>query len=225
MATGDQSAFEDRLRRLLPRGWFGDDGSHPITDAMVTAGATAWAWCYSLYTFAVMQTRIRTSSGGWLDLAAYDFFGDNIRRSSGQSDASFLNTFKINIFRARGTRKALVSILEDLTGNTPLVIEPTRPQDCGGYGMPNIGYGKAGAYGSLLTPYQCFVTAYRPSGSGFPYVAGYGCTPSGYSVASRGEYLEAAQANGSSSFVTDAQIYAAINSVKLEGTTVWVRLQ
>ena len=95
MATGDQSAFEDRLRRLLPRGWFGDDGSHPITDAMVTAGATAWAWCYSLYTFAVMQTRIRTSSGGWLDLAAYDFFGDNIRRSSGQSDASFLNTFKI----------------------------------------------------------------------------------------------------------------------------------
>jgi hypothetical protein len=225
MATGDQNDFENRISKLLPKGWFGDDGSHPIVDALVAAGAAAWAWCYSLYAYAVLQTRILTSTGGWLDLAAYDFFGDNIQRSSGQSDESFLNTIKINMFRERGTRAGLISILEDLTGNTPIVIEPTRPQDCGAYGAPNIGYGVAGAYGSMLTPYQCFVTAFRPTGSGFPYIAGYGSTVSGYSVASQGEYVAAAEVTGSSSFVTDAQIYEAINSVKLEGTTIWVCLQ
>lgn len=219
MATGDQTDFVSRLKSLMPMRWFGD--SNPILDAVLNGYASACAWVYSLYVYAVMQTRILTSTGGWLDLTAYDFFGDNIKRNSNQSDTDFLNIIKINLFRERGTRHSIVSILEDLTGNTPLIIEPTRPQDCGCYGGPAIGYGVSGAYGSLVMPYQCFVTAYRPTGAGIPYVGGYTSTVSGYSTPSRGEYASYSQLTS----VTDDQIYAAVASVKLEGTVVWVRIE
>lgn len=87
--------------------------------------------------------------------------------------------------------------------------------------MPCIGYGAAGAYGSLLMPYQAFVIAYRPTGAGIPYVGGYTSTVSGYRTPSRGKYASYTELTG----VTDSQIYAAVASVKMEGTTVWVRIE
>lgn len=86
----------------------------------------------------------------------------------------------------------------------------------------NLAYGIGGGYGSQLIPYQAFVTAFRPTGSGIPYVAGYSSTPSGYSTPSRGEYASQSMITGS---ITDAQVYEAVAAVKMEGTIVWVRLQ
>lgn len=220
MATGDQSDIYTRLKSLLPPTWFGD--SNPLLTGALNACANALAWCYSLYLYAKLQTRVATASGGWLDIAAYDFFGTNLQRASGQSDDLFRNQMKINLFRARGTRHAIIDILEDLTGNTPTIFEPQRPLDTGSYGGPMIGYGVAGGYGSLMIPYQAFVIAYRPKGTGIPYVAGYQTTPTGYSTASRGQYASQEMVTGT---VTDAQIYEAIAAVKMEGTIVWVRLQ
>lgn len=218
MATGDQSDFVSRLKALMPARWFND--SNPILDAVLNGLAQALSWIYSLYLYAAMQARIRTATGGWLDLIAYDFFGDRIKREAGQSDADFLNVIRTNMFRERGTRQSIINVLTDLTGIAPDIVEPTRPLDTGSYGGPMIGYGVAGAYGSMMMPYQAFVTAYRPVGVGIPYVAGYRSTPSGYSQASRGEYAPAANLAS----LTDAQIYAAIASVKMEGTAVWVRI-
>lgn len=220
MATGDQNDILGRLKALIPPSWFGDNST--IRDAVLSACAQALAWCYSLYLYAQLQTRIGTATDGWLDMIAYDFFGNNYGRTAGQSDDIFRNSIKINIFRERGTRHSIQKILEDLTGRTPIIFEPQRPMDTGSYGSPNIGYGAAGGYGSLLIPYQAFVIAYRPTGGGLPYIAGYSSTPSGYSIASRGEYASQEMLAGS---VTDAQIYAAIASVKMEGTIVWVSLQ
>lgn len=220
MATGDQQDILGRLKALIPPSWFGDTST--IRDAILSACAQALAWCYSLYLYAQLQTRIGTATDGWLDMIAYDFFGNDYGRSSGQSDDVFRNSIKINLFRERGTRHSIQKILEDLTGHTPIIFEPQRPMDTGSYGGPMIGYGVAGGYGSQLIPYQAFVIAYRPTGSGLPYIAGYSSTPSGYSVASRGEYASQDMITGS---ITDAQIYAAIASVKMEGTIVWVRLQ
>jgi hypothetical protein len=84
-----------------------------------------------------------------------------------------------------------------------------------------IGYGVAGAYGSLVHPYQAFITAYRPLGTGIPYVAGYGSSPSGYSIASRGEYASLSMVQAS---VSDSDIYAAIANVIPAGTIAWVRI-
>lgn len=155
-------------------------------------------------------------------MIAYDFFGTNYGRPAGQGDDVYRNSIKINLFRERGTRQAIIDILEELTGNTPHIFEPQRPLDTGSYGGPMIGYGVAGGYGSMMIPYQAFVTAFRPLGTGIPYVAGYGSTPSGYSTPSRGEYASQSMITGS---ITDAQVYEAVAAVKMEGTIVWVRLQ
>src|SRR5476649_1180890 len=166
MATGDQQDILGRLKALIPPSWFGDTTS--FRDAILSACAQALAWCYSLYLYAQLQTRISTATDGWLDMIAYDFFGTNYGRKSGQSDDVFRNSIKINLFRERGTRHAVEKILEDLTGKTPLIFEPQRPLDTGSYGGPMIGYGVAGGYGSLLIPYQAFVVAFRPTGTGLP---------------------------------------------------------
>ncbi|WP_145533555.1 hypothetical protein [Yersinia alsatica] len=220
MAKGDQQDIETRIRSLLPPSWFGDE--HPIIDAIIVACANSLAWCYTLYLYAVMQTRINTATDGWLDIISYDFFGNNLQRESGQSDDVFRNQIKINLFRERGTRQAIIDILTEMTGKEPIIFEPQRPQDTGAYGGPTIGYGMAGGYGSLMIPYQAFVTAFRPTGSGIPFVAGYGSTPSGYSIPSRGQYASQSMLTG---FITDAQVYEAVAAVKMEGTIVWVRLQ
>jgi len=220
MATGDQNDIYTRLKALLPPTWFGD--SSPFLEGALNACASALSWCYSLYVYARLQTRITTATGGWLDLAAYDYFGTSLQRPAGMSDDLFRNQMKINLFRARGTRQAIIDILEELTGNTPTIFEPQRPLDTGSYGGPMIGYGVAGGYGSVLIPYQAFVIAYRPKGTGIPYVAGYQTTPAGYSSPSRGQYVSQEMVTGK---VTDAQVYEAVAAVKMEGTLVWVKLQ
>jgi hypothetical protein len=209
MATGDQSDIILRLKATLPS-WFGDNT--PILDALLQGLAWAGSFAYSLISYAKLQTRIKTATDGWLDMIAADFFGSFLARAANQSDASF---------RERATRKSIIAVLQDLTGRTPLVFEPQRPADTGAYSAPNSGYGVAGGYGSLLLPYQAFVTAYRPSGTGIPLVAGYGISTGGYGVASRADLASMDMIQGA---VTDADIYAAIDSVKPAGTTVWTRI-
>ncbi|WP_230492836.1 hypothetical protein [Martelella alba] len=217
--TGDQSDMYARLRALLPAGWFGDD--NPILDAVLYGCANSLSWAYTLYAYAVRQTRIKTATDGFLDLIAADFFGqDGLPRAANQGDASYLNKIVVNMFRERGTRKSVSSVLYDLTGRYPLIFEPERPADTGGYGA-GAGYRLGGGYGSLLMPYQAFVTAYRPVGTGIPSIAGYGISTSGYSVANQGEYASLDMVQGG---VTDTDIYDAISSVKMEGTIAWTRI-
>ncbi|AZG15421.1 hypothetical protein EHF44_16695 [Cupriavidus pauculus] len=179
------------------------------------------AFIYSLISYTRLQTRIKTATDGWLDMIAADFFGNALLRAANQSDESFRARILINIFRERATRAGLIRILQDLTGRTPIVVEPTRPADTGSYGGPLIGYGVAGAYGSMLMPFQAFVTAFRPTGSGIPLIAGYGVSTGGYSQPSRASYASLSMIQGS---VTDADIYAAIDSVKPVATIVWARI-
>jgi len=218
MATGDQQDFFKRIKTLVPR-WFGDDT--PTIDALVQGLAWAGSFVYSLWAYAKLQTRILTATDGWLDMIAADFFGPALLRQSNQSDASFRARIVINLFRERATRGGIVKVLQNLTGRTPLVFEPLRPADTGCYGGPAIGYGMAGGYGSMLLPFQALVTAYRPTSSGVPLVAGYGISTGGYGQASRADYAAMSMIQGA---VTDADIYAAIDSVKPAGTIIWTRI-
>lgn len=219
MATGDKNDQYNRLKSLMPVNWFGDDSS--FINALLSGFATINAFIYSMIVYAKLQTRISTATDGWLDMIAADFFGGNIERYEGQSDESFRSTIKINLFRERATRASVIRVLEDITGRTPLVFEPQRPLDTGAYGAPNSGYGINGGYGSMLMPYQALVTAYRPTGSGIPFLAGYGVSTAGYSVASQSQYSSLDMING---FLKDSDIYSAIDSVKPYGTIAWVRI-
>lgn len=220
---GDNSDVFSRLKSNLPQRWFGSTSdSMPVVDSLLTGIATALSFIYSLYAYAKFQTRIKLATDSWLDLIAYDFFGASIQRKANQTDASFRATIIANLFRERATRNAIVKVLQDLTGRTPKIVEPKRPADTGSYGGPLIGYGVAGAYGSMQMPYQAFVIAYRPLGTGIPSVAGYGVSTGGYSQASQAEWASLSMIQNA---VTDADIYAAIDSVRPAATIVWTNIQ
>ena len=220
MATGDTSDIVSRLKQLFPNGWF-IAGSVPLRDALLQGMATGLSWAYSALAYVRLQTRIGTATDGFLDLIALDFFGTTLTRAAGQSDASFRARILASLFRERGTRAALVAALTALTGRAPRVVELMRPADTGSYGGPLCGYGAAGAYGSMLLLYQCFVQVYRPAGVGIPLVAGYGISTGGYGSPSRASYASITQLQGS---ILDSDVYAAIESVRPEATTVWTAI-
>lgn len=220
MAKGDKNDFYARLRSLLPTGWFADNS--PLLNSVLVGAAQTLALCYALYRYGHKQTRISTATDGWLDMAANDFFGDALQRQVDMTDDVFRKQTMNHLFRECGTRQAIIRVLKEMTGKTPVVFEPQRPEDTGSYGGPALGYGTAGGYGSLMMPYQAFVIVRRHHFSALPYIAGYHTTPSGYRMPSRGQYVSLDKFRGE---VTDAQIYAAVAEVKLEGTLVWVRLQ
>jgi hypothetical protein len=131
--TGDQSDFFARIKARMPSGWFGSDS--PILDALIGGIASAFVTVYAAYQYLLAQTRLQTSTDGWLDLAAADYFGESgLPRLQSETDAAYRTRIKINIIRERGTRAALVKILTDLTGRAPVIVEPARPQDTGAYG-------------------------------------------------------------------------------------------
>jgi len=213
---GDQSDFFTRIKSLLPNGWFGDNSS--VLDALLWGMSQALAWCFSLYLYAKAQTRLLTATDGWLDLIAYDFFGNSLQRGN-LTDSSLRNKIQINIFRERGTRHAVSKVLYDLTGRYPTITEPQLPADVGYYGGLS-GYGVAGGYGSLVMPYQAFVTVYRSPSVGLPFIAGYGTSTGGYSQASRADYASASQIG-----LTDADLIAAVEAVRPAGTTIWMQIK
>jgi hypothetical protein len=157
--TGDTDDMLARIKTVLPARWFPD--ATPLLDGMATGLAEAGAWLHALLATVKLQTRLKTATGGFLDMIAQDYFGGRLPRRAGQSDSSFRVRIETELFRDRGTRGALIEVLEYLTGRTPVVFEPARPADTRGWGVA-LGYGVAGGWGSLMLPFQSFVTAYRP---------------------------------------------------------------
>jgi len=223
MATGDQEDFSKRIKSTLPTGWFGDitPDSWPVIHALIQGPAYVLAFVFSLIVYAKAQTRIRTATDGWLDIISQDYLGNALPRKMGEADEAFRTRILINIFRERVTRESVRKIIFDITGRNPLIFEPSRPADTGGYGTNSLGYGLAGGYGSTLLPYQAFITAYRPTGTGIPLIAGYGVSTGGYGVPSRAAYASLGDVMGQ---VADADIYAAIDSVMPAGTIAWTQI-
>lgn len=221
MSIGDQSDVEQRIETLLPP-WFGD-AETPTVDGIIAAFANAGSTLYSQYAYTKLQTRIKTATDVNLDLIAQDYFGPTgLLRRTNESDAQYRNRILINLIRIRGTRPAIVSVLVDLTGRTPWIFEPARPADTGGYNIGGMGYGVAGGWGSIETPYQALCVAYRPLTAGVPYVGGYGSSVGAYSTPSQ---LEWANITLLETAVPDEMIYSAIDSVKSAGTVIWTKIQ
>jgi hypothetical protein len=217
--TGDQEDMLARMRAVLPVRWFAD--STPVLDGLLSGLASMWSWAYSLLYYVRMQTRIATATDVWLDVIASDFFGGRLQRRAGQSDDAFRSLIQNSLLRDHGTRQSIVSAVQDLTGRTPIVFEPMRTSDTGGYSLGGIGYRTAGGWGNMSLPFQCFVTAYRPTGSGIALVAGWGCAIGAYSVGTI-EYASLAMVQGQ---VTDSDIVAAIADVLPVTAIAWTRIE
>ena len=202
----------------MPTGW--SPGMVPIRDALLTGIANAFSFIFSLLAYVRLANLIMTATDGFLDLISQDFFGDELPRFANQTDASFLARIQANMLSEKVTRQAMIDTLTKLTGTAPVIVEPRQPGDCGAYGAPNCGYNVAGAYGSLLLPYQAFVTAFRPPETGIPIVAGYNTPFGGYGAGSI-EYVASASVTNAAS---DADIYAAITAVRPAATVIWARI-
>lgn len=197
-----------RLKAVLPAGWFPD--TTPVLDGVLSGLAAAWSFLYGQLSYVARQTRVSTATDMWLDLAAQDFFGLRLQRRNAEQDDAFRLRIQQELKRERGTRAAVVAALADLTGRVPLVFEPARTTDTGGWGTA-LGYGAAGGWGSLALPFQCFVTAYRPHAGGIANVAGYG---TGGPI----QYASLSMVQGQ---VTDADIYGAVAGVLPTATIAW----
>lgn len=166
-----------RLRAMIPSRWRGDDT--PVLDAVLSGPATVLQEAADRLAWVKLQSRLRTAEGAWLDQLAVDFLGGGVQREEGESDASLRTRIGIELLREKATRRAVIRAIEDVTGESPVVVEPGRPADVGGYGVAR-GYGVGGRYGSLRLPYQAFVIAYRPVAPGVPNVNGWGGTIAGW---------------------------------------------
>lgn len=216
MATGDAADFASRIRSTLPAKWFPD--SSPNLVALLTGMGSAWSLLFAQLSYANVQTRLLTVSDGFLDLAARDYRGTGFVRKGAESDAN-LRARLLPIFRDKATRAALIARLLQITGNVATVFEPSRPADTGGYNVA-MGYGVAGAYGSLILPGQVFITIARPLGQGIPNVSGYGSGAGGYGVGA----IAYAQLAAEGPHVSDSDIYAAIVEVLPVGSIGWTAL-
>lgn len=202
MATGDQNDFARRVRQLLPFGWFPDPPAAnqsekaPVLNGVLQGIGNILSWVYDLFGQVNLQMRLATATGSFLDLIAYDFFGDALPRASGETDAAYRKRIQEALVAQKNTRTAITEALQDLTGQTPIVVEPTSASDCKGLGSTaapaaggGYGYGVAGLYYGGLNGGQFFVTT--------------------------------KQGNAASV----AAIYAAINNVRAEGVTAWVKVE
>lgn len=243
--TGDASDITTRLFRLLPPSWFPSDLSgRPVLDMVLQGTTMPAAHVYALIEGATEQARISTATSIYLDLIAGDFFGSRIRRRAGQSDASFRGAILANLFKEKGTRRGMELALEQLTGNTPTIIELWRPWDTGvyaevwdPYAASVAAFDVAGAYGDIDLPWHALVNARRPITSGIPNVAGYrdladaveeGVTTGQYyglgappSDPGLSAYNQLDDLVG---FVSDEDIYETINDVRPAAVTVWARI-
>ena len=209
--TGDQNDMAARIRAVLPTGWFPD--TTPVLDSVLAGLAWMWSWAYALLQFVAAQTRLATTSGMWLDLFAFDYFGNRVTRGTQETDDAFRSRVGKEMQRIRGTRAAVVSVLTDLTGQAPTIFEPMNTGDTGGWGTlgeqgSGLAWNTAGGWGSLAMPFQCFVTAYNPPNVGIANVqpwngeGGWGSPVLAY-----------ADLQQSADTLTDAEIYAAVADV------------
>jgi hypothetical protein len=206
-----------RLKAVLPARWFSD--SSPVLDAVLTGVASAWVEVFSLLDGTDAQKRIGTASGIFLDIAALDYFGDALTRRVAEVDVAYAARIQRNLVRPRATRASVVQVLQDLTGRAPVVFEPRNPADTGGYNF-NMGYGLAGAYGSMTMPYQFLVRAYRPNNLPVNNASGYVLGPGGYNAAPA-FYADISEFQGN---VSDAEIYASIAAVVPTTSIAWTTI-
>jgi hypothetical protein len=218
MAIGDSSNIQQRLRSLIPPGWIPDVSDSPVATGGLAGASSAFAFIWNLFQYVIQQTRIATATGGWLDLIAWDYFGGRFLRRASEGDALFRPRILQEVLRPRQTRVAIIRMLQDLTGRTPILQEPPSTFDFGSYHTGTMGYGAGLGYGSISLPNQIFVTAFRPTTSGVANVGGYGGYLGGYGVGSL-EYIDQSLVTGP---LLDSEIYARIAQVIAAGVTAWV---
>ena len=105
-------------------------GPTPLPDLVQLGIVWALSCVYSLIAFAGRQTRLSTLTGG-IDLAAEDFFGDELRRKTLETDGAYLSRFLGELFAPSNTHPAIFNAVKKIAGADPRLIRPWRPDKTG----------------------------------------------------------------------------------------------
>lgn len=173
------AAILTRLRSLLPP-WFLDDDD--VLDGVLSGVSANLSHVTNFIDYSKLQTRVATATGGFLDLAAFDFFASRIQRRAGEIDPAFSARIRREVLRPRVTRDALVAAITDLTGAEPGITELWNPGDCGAYDVGTSSYAAPellpemiGGYDSGLGGYDTGAVAYVLPRRTFGAAPGAGC--------------------------------------------------
>ncbi len=178
MATGDTDDMKSRLRAVFPN-WFADPADSPIAEAVFTGCAAGLSFVYGFIQFAKLQTRISTATGGWLDLAAWDFFNTGFLRRQAESDDSFRSRVLKELLRPRLTKAAILQMLLDMTGRQGIVIELNDVSAIGTWDGPAFGFDTYGGWGSTDNN-GLIIVAQRPINAGLPIMSGFDSPAGGW---------------------------------------------
>ncbi len=218
MTIGSQSDFASRLLAVLPARWFGS--APPVLTGVLNGLGNAWAAIYSQIQYTILQTRIATATGSWLDGISQDYNGGTLPRLLNEPDAAFSARIRANFFTAQGTRAGVIADLVALTGRKPVIIEPANTGDCGGWDEGVFAYDTAGCWGETDLPFQFFIKAYRKLGGGIASVDGWDGSYGGWDAGAI-EWTDSTLLIGQ---VTDANIYATIAAACPASVTAWAQL-
>lgn len=212
MAIGDVNDIFARLRAQIPGSWF---KTSPNFDATLQGPAWALSTVYAQITYAQLQTRIATATDGYLDLIANDFFGTDLPRLANEQDGAYRARILANLFVKGPTRANMSAVLTLVTGRAPDIFEPSNTTDSGGWDGGAYWDVDAFRWGAPM-PYQSFITAYRP----LTQANSLGELDSWrWSWDSYGAWSDMPTTS-----LTDAAIIAAVESTRMTGTIVWLRI-
>jgi hypothetical protein len=227
MSVGSQSDIVARLQSYLPRRWFGDFSSVPVINGVLNGIASAMSLMYALIVYFQAQTRLQTSTDGWVDMWAADFFGTSLPRNTGESDAGYISRVQAEFLLRRATRPAMQQALTALTGRAPVIFEPSRPLDSGCLGK-NQGansFFRVARFGSIAAPYSALITVLRPiprvlvePGSAYFDAA---ATSAFHTPLSQGYFGNLA---AETQAATDGDVYSVINATRPLATNIGVAL-
>lgn len=205
-----------RVKSFLPKSWFPNPS--PIVDSFLMGFAKIGEIVKTSIDEVVPQLRIKTATGGVLDLIANDMFGSSLLRSFNESDSDYRLRILIELFRERATYPAMMESIAYFTGFYPVIVESGKDIDATGYVLSegSISTNEGDGYGVVVRSFHCFISIYIPYSSEYANVAGYGVSTSGYSVFSRGEYVHSKELDINS-------LLQIINTVRPVSTKIWVK--
>jgi len=109
-----------RLKKYSPIGWFANSN---LYDAIMNAAAAVFYQIYQGYLYLFQQSRIRTSTGEFLDYASEDFLGDFLPRRQDESDEDFKRRLLPSLLPYPPTRQGMIDALTNIIGVKPAIYE------------------------------------------------------------------------------------------------------
>lgn len=232
-AIGSHDDIYNRLIQQLPTNWWGNSqflpnntpSSHPVLDTALESFITTMKFCYQQMQYVQLQMRLQTATQDNLDLISQDYLGDTLPRYGGENDDSYRTRIEATLLQEKATRNGLSNALYLLTGFQPILFEPWRPLDCGGYNdYTSLAYSTQGKYGSGSFAYQGFADVYVGQFQGMASYNGYNSLYGGYNSTGINAQLWYGSQSLENTIISDQFIYQTINLTKVFGTIVWTRI-